>query len=90
MALAKSKLYIHGLSVEYWMIGKIIQSKVANQTTVYLYPYISREAREADINDYVEELIIVVASIPGYNLTYTEIYAYIHQSDSWMADAMDV
>ena len=72
------------------MIGKVTEDKVANQTHVTLYPYVDKAHRDADINDYISELTIMVAGIPGYNLTYEQIYDYIHTSDSWLADATDV
>lgn len=90
MALLKKMDYIHGLTVEYWMIGKVVEDKVANQSHATIYPYTDKAEREANINDYVAELAIMVAGIPGYNLTYADIYAYIHTTDSWLSDALDV
>lgn len=90
MALLKEKPWRYGITVSYWMIQKVVADKVANQSHVTLVPYVDKATRDANINDYIDELKIMIPSIPGYDLTFGEIYAYIHTTDSWLADSSDI
>jgi hypothetical protein len=77
MALKKQKQY-KGLTTEYNAIIATGYLKTTNKTSVSLGAYVSKEARDLDVNNFILEL--TESFIFDGELTREEIYPLIKQS----------
>ena len=80
MALIKTKSWKYGVDLTYWIIVSMTGSKLENNCKVLLSPYISKQIRNANIQNRVKEESIAVM-VPQYNPSPANVYAHIHTLD---------
>ena len=88
--LNKKKSWKYGVDGNYWIIGEIRTNRLYNSTEVKMVPYVSKQAFKADPLDFIEELIVEIQGIEGFNLNMPQLYQAVKDlPESPFADATD-